>query len=331
MTDPKQQALTKFAAAPDLTPFDVLMRYATDPPLAEKTLLDAIGEGLPPQPRIAELGPGSGWLLEDMIAAFPDAHLHALDMSAAMLTNIREQFGHRVAIVRGDIERLPYRDATFDVIATCWTLYFMNDIDAALEEIKRCVKPGGRVVAATVAADHMHEFDDMVAESVRDALGRERDPDIGERFNVENGEAYMRRRFGQVELREWGGEMRLPDVDRRRRARPRSLRPPRPVTDRSRRRVLPHPPRRRLCGARVAPRIQRATLMTRAVPTRRAPSSTENSVPARKKGRTRSATRRSNERLPSPPEPGAIGSSNSNSHMPNVCAPFGVCIRSHGR
>ena len=213
MTDPKQQALTKFAAAPDLTPFDVLMRYATDPPLAEKTLLDAIGEGLPPRARVAELGPGSGWLLEDMLAAFPDAHLHALDMSAAMLTNIREQFGHRVAIVRGDIERLPYRDATFDVIATCWTLYFMNDIDAALEEIKRCVKPGGRVVAATVAADHMHEFDDMVAEAVREALGREREPDIGERFNLQNGEAYMRRHFDQVELREWHGEMRLPDID----------------------------------------------------------------------------------------------------------------------
>src|SRR5438128_2222469 len=137
MTDPKQQALTKFAA-PDLTPFDVLMRYATDPPLAEKTLLDAIGEGLPARARIAELGPGSGWLLEDMLAAFPAAELHALDMSAAIATSTREHFAERVAIVRGDIERLPYRDARFDVIATCWTLYFMNDIDAALEEIKRC-------------------------------------------------------------------------------------------------------------------------------------------------------------------------------------------------
>src|SRR5438445_8940410 len=122
MTDPKQQALTKFARPPDLTPFDVLMRYATDPPLAEKTLLDAIGERLPRDARIAELGPGSGWLLEDMLAAFPGAQLHALDMSAAVATSTREHFGDSVAIVRGDIERLPYRDATFDVIATCWTL-----------------------------------------------------------------------------------------------------------------------------------------------------------------------------------------------------------------
>src|SRR5947208_1724657 len=186
MTDPKQQALTKFAAAPDLTPFDVLMRYATDPPLAEKTLIDAVGERLPAHARIAELGPGSGWLLEDMLATFPDAELHALDMSAAIVTSTLEHFGDRVAIIRGDIERLPYRDATFDVIATCWTLYFMNDIDAALEEIKRCVQPGGRVVAATVGADHMHEFDDMVEDAVREALGREREPDISGRFNLEN-------------------------------------------------------------------------------------------------------------------------------------------------
>jgi SAM-dependent methyltransferase len=147
-----------------------------------------------------------------MIGAFPDAALHGLDMSAAMLADVRKRFGHRVAVVRGDIERLPYRDATFDVIATCWTLYFMNDIDAALEEIKRCVKPAGRVVAATVAADHMHEFDDLVAEAVLEALGRDRDPDISVRFNVENGEAYMRRHFDDVDLREWRGEMRLPDV-----------------------------------------------------------------------------------------------------------------------
>ena len=211
--DPKQQALTKFAPPPDVAPFDVLMRYATDPPIAEKTLLEAIGEGLPEHARLAELGPGSGWLLQDILAAFPDAELHALDMSAAVAADVRQNFGKRVAVVRGDIERLPYRDAMFDVIATCWTLYFMDDVDAALEEIKRCVKPRGRIVAATVAADHMHEFDDMVAEAVRDALGREREPDISVRFNVENGGAYMRRHFDHVELREWGGKMRLPNVE----------------------------------------------------------------------------------------------------------------------
>ncbi len=192
---------------------DIVLQYATDPPIALRTLLDAIGEGLPPHPRICELGPGDGWLLEEMQREFPEGQLHALDMSASVVAGVRAKFGDGVPVARGDMERLPYRDEAFNVITTNWTLYFMDDIDAALEEIKRCVRPGGRVVAATVASDHLHEFDDLIAQAVRQALRREREPDIGERFNLENGETYMRRHFASVKLREWRGEMRLPDAE----------------------------------------------------------------------------------------------------------------------
>jgi hypothetical protein len=34
----------------------------------------------------------------------------------------------------------------------------MRDIDAALEGIAQCLRPGGRFVAATVAADNMREY-----------------------------------------------------------------------------------------------------------------------------------------------------------------------------
>src|SRR5262245_46248220 len=114
----------------------------------------------------------------------------------------------------GDMERLPFADGAFDAITTNWTLYFMRDIDAALAEVRRCIKPGGLFVAATVAPDHMLEFDQMAAEAVRRALGREREHDIGVRFDTESGAAYMQRTFGDVELREYSGEMVLPDVEK---------------------------------------------------------------------------------------------------------------------
>ena len=111
------------------------------------------------------------------------------------------------------MEALPFGDASFDVVATCWTLYFMRDLDAALEEMRRVLRPNGRLVAATVAPDHMHELDAMAAEAMRRVLGREPEPDVGGRFDLSNGRAPLERHFGRVELRKWHGEMRLPDAD----------------------------------------------------------------------------------------------------------------------
>jgi hypothetical protein len=58
----------------------------------------------------------------------------------------------------------------------------------------------------------MSEFDDMVAEAVRRALQREREPDIAYRFDTATGVSPMRRAFGDVELRDYGGELVLPDA-----------------------------------------------------------------------------------------------------------------------
>lgn len=212
--DPRAQALTKFALSEPWAPqFDVITRYATDPPMAIATLVDAVEERANPAARFCELGFGSAWLLDELARRLPLVALHGVELSAAALSDARAKFAGRVALLRGDMERLPFRDGAFDVIATCWTLFFMNDIDAALAEIRRCIRAGGRLVAATVAPDHMHEYDQLVAEAMRDVLGRSPEPDIGLRFDLTTGAAYMRRAFTNVEPREWRGEMNLPDVE----------------------------------------------------------------------------------------------------------------------
>jgi SAM-dependent methyltransferase len=214
--DPRDHALRKFDAVeepPLWSALDVIVRYATDPPIAVATLLDAVRPAATPGARIAELGFGPGWFLEEMLAAFPDASILGLDMSRPAVTAAKTQFADRIRLLLGDIERLPFRERSFDAITSNWTLYFMRDIDAALAEIRRCIRPGGVFVAATVAPDHMIEFDEMAAAAVRRALGRERDADISARFNTETGMGPMRAAFGDVELREYDGEMVLPDID----------------------------------------------------------------------------------------------------------------------
>ena len=210
--DPQTIARQRFRTADAcLTAADIIGQYATDVDATTKTLVDAIRPERA-NARICELGFGLGWLLEELAKEFPEASLVGLDQSPGMAAHVRELLGAQAAIAQGDMERLPFANSVFDSVATCWTLYFMRDIDAALEEIKRTLQPGGRLVAATVAPDNQIELDELYHAAVEAALGPRPPADVTHRFNLDTGRPYVERHFGEVEMREWHGELKLPDV-----------------------------------------------------------------------------------------------------------------------
>ncbi|MDO8546371.1 MAG: class I SAM-dependent methyltransferase [Nitrospirales bacterium] len=51
-----------------------------------------------------------------------------------------------VTIVQGSAEHLPFHDRRFDCVVSTWTLCTIPDVLAALREIGRVLKPGGRFV-----------------------------------------------------------------------------------------------------------------------------------------------------------------------------------------
>jgi SAM-dependent methyltransferase len=213
-SDPRSMAERRFAT-PDscIRMVDIAERYVTDAAEIVRTLLDAVRLPLTEGRRICELGFGSGWLLEEMARAFPERRLFGLDMSLGMTSHVQEHMGDRVSVVMGDMESLPFGYGTFDVVITCWTLYFMRDIDHALREIKRCLSPGGRLVAVTNAPDHMVEYEELAARALRSTLARELAPDIAARFDLSTGAPYMKGHFQDVGVLEWRGWMLLPEIE----------------------------------------------------------------------------------------------------------------------
>ncbi|MGB2695840.1 MAG: class I SAM-dependent methyltransferase [Dehalococcoidia bacterium] len=211
--DAKAAAQQRFARADwNERGMDLVERCATDPPLVVAGLVDAVRERAGVGSRVGELGFGSGWLLDALVALPLDATLYGLDMSPGVVRHGYQRFSERVSILMGDMEQLPFCNESLDVIVTCWTLYFMNDIDRALQEIKRCLRKGGRLIAATNAHDHEAECGELVSEAIRVALGRnEPEHDIAWRFDFEAGEQYVRHHFPTVELRRWRGEMVIKD------------------------------------------------------------------------------------------------------------------------
>lgn len=97
---------------------------------------------------ILEIGcgsaPCSAWLVDN--AADDGRFVTGFDISAAMLSR-RPETAAPLPLVQADVLAIPYRDDAFDVAFSAFgALPFVADLDAALLEIARVIKPGGRFV-----------------------------------------------------------------------------------------------------------------------------------------------------------------------------------------
>ena len=93
----------------------------------------------------------------------PDGKLDVLDVQQEMLDATMRRVGDQgilsVTPTRGDVQSLPYPDATFDAAYLVATLGEVPDKDAALRELRRVLKSGGRLVVGEGQPDpHMVSF-----------------------------------------------------------------------------------------------------------------------------------------------------------------------------
>lgn len=110
---------------------------------------------------VLDVGSGTGRLaiaLADLVG--PRGHVEALDMSPAMCREARRQIARtpladRLAVAVGDARQLPYPPDTFAGAVCSRTLELLprDDVQAALRELGRVVRPGGRVVVAALAEE----------------------------------------------------------------------------------------------------------------------------------------------------------------------------------
>jgi len=93
--------------------------------------------------RLLDAGYGAG--LVALLATLRGATVAALDASAALLAVARERLPG-ADVREGDLEALPYPDAAFDAVVAVNSVIFAADPAAALRELARVTRPGGRVV-----------------------------------------------------------------------------------------------------------------------------------------------------------------------------------------
>ena len=104
-----------------------------------------------PYARALELGCGTGFFLLNLKQAGVLDEGHVTDISPGMVAAAQrnaESLGFTVEGRVADAEQLPYDDATFDLVVGHAVLHHIPDVELAMREVLRVLKPGGRFVFA---------------------------------------------------------------------------------------------------------------------------------------------------------------------------------------
>jgi SAM-dependent methyltransferase len=166
-------------------------------PDPRQVALEAVAEVSPR--RVLEVGPGRGELSE-RIARETGAEVVAVDQSERMVELTRAR---GVEAVVGDVQALPFLDGSFDCAVAAWMLYHVPNLDRALRELRRVLRPDGRLVAVTNSERTMPELWDLLGDAGLRAEG----------FSAESGQWPLLRHFTIVERRDVRGTVTFPDRD----------------------------------------------------------------------------------------------------------------------
>ncbi len=106
---------------------------------------------LPGQPRVLEIGCGTGFLSRALTPRLPGAHWVITDIALPMVWECRRNFSGDAAFLVMDGER-PCLAGGFDLICTSLAMQWFHDIGAALARWAHLLTPGGQIAFATLAS-----------------------------------------------------------------------------------------------------------------------------------------------------------------------------------
>jgi len=114
-----------------------------------------------PGERVLEIGFGTGHTLVELAkAAGPGGRIDGLDVADKMVGVARQlltkkELADRVQLTCGDAEKMPYAANTLDGVIMIFTLELFDtpDILRVLDECKRVLRPGGRIVVVSISKE----------------------------------------------------------------------------------------------------------------------------------------------------------------------------------
>jgi len=215
--DPKQLLSDQYRDATNLNArIDIHRRFSTNSYGWTRWLFDIIGVGAGPD--VLELGCGPASLWAENLGRVPAGWRVILtDFSSGMIAEAQRALGDaagrfRFAVV--DAQSIPFDAASFDIVIANHMLYHVPDLDRALAEIQRVLRPDGRLFASTIGREHMRELDAWGRQfgwAALDSIGR--NETVAGRFGLETGAAKLARRFAPITLHRYADALEVTERD----------------------------------------------------------------------------------------------------------------------
>ena len=136
--------------APDYDRLNHLMSLGVDRSWRRRALREIVTPGQPQQ--LLDIACGTGdFSLAQAHRMHPGSHITGLDLSEGMLAVMREKvqkagLAEQISCEQGDSEQMRFPDGSFDGVTIAFGIRNFAHREAALEEILRVLRPGGRLV-----------------------------------------------------------------------------------------------------------------------------------------------------------------------------------------
>lgn len=110
---------------------------------------------LRPADRLLDVGCGTGVLLGRLSDTHAGAHLFGVDPVPEMLAVARRRLPPSIDVRQGWAEALPFGAEQFDVVVSSNMFHYLPDPAAALGDMRRVLRPGGRLVVTDWCDDYL--------------------------------------------------------------------------------------------------------------------------------------------------------------------------------
>ncbi|WP_368490263.1 methyltransferase domain-containing protein [Clostridium sp. BJN0013] len=171
---------------------------------------------LPDKVSILELGCGDGRLWQKNLDKIPEGwDITLTDFSPGMLEDTKKNLMlnlKRFKFNIVDVQHIPYKNNSFDVVIANHMLYHVTNVDKALSEIYRILKPKGYFYASTVGKNHMKEMREIVKRADLQNITTD-SWNLTESFQLENGLDKISTWFKNVTLKRYNDNLKLTIIE----------------------------------------------------------------------------------------------------------------------
>jgi SAM-dependent methyltransferase len=155
---------------------------------------------------VADIGCGNGAYLAELARRGHKGRVLGVDLSTGMLHAAHHQ-APAAALAAGDAAALPLRDHAAGLTLAAHMLYHVPDPHAAVRELRRVTRPGGKALVVLNGPGHLRELRDLIAATLQITTS---EPPLGEQLRLDDGQDLLASQFTSVTRHDFTSELRIP-------------------------------------------------------------------------------------------------------------------------